>query len=187
MSSPSLTAAVTSIAREFSASLGASATSSSVIAAPSSSHSSPSPSAVSPSAYTTTRAVTGRFTLEFVTRRRRQWPLPDDVLPWEQWHLLVNVQPSHSQQEAWTVRETVAEGLSEMIYAVCNAINRPQYLPKMPVMSELANVYDTRFDDVQPYQFRTQHETLTEGNQQPRHQTSLSSTFKRILTDTILK
>ncbi len=100
------------------------------------------------------------------------------------------------------MRETVAEGLSELIYTIVNCVNRSNYMPKMPVRSELSTVFDTRFDDVQPYAFRTScavgldaassigdsgERARTCGRPKRTLGTTLTSTFKRILTDTILK
>ncbi len=59
--------------------------------------------------------------------------------------------------EALNVRETVAEGLSELIFAICSSVNRWQFVPKMPAKSQIDSVFDTRFEDVQPYAFRTIH------------------------------
>jgi hypothetical protein len=103
--------------------------------------------------------------------------------------------------EALNVRETVAEGLSELIYTIVNCVNRSNYMPKMPVRSELSTVFDTRFDDVQPYAFRTScavgldaassiGDSGERAHMQPAVRTTgttLTSTFKRILTDTLLK
>lgn len=35
--------------------------------------------------------VSGRIALEFFQKRKRQWPLPEDVVPWEIWQLQVDV------------------------------------------------------------------------------------------------
>ena len=35
--------------------------------------------------------VSGRIALEFFQKRKRQWPLPEDVVPWEIWQLHVDV------------------------------------------------------------------------------------------------
>lgn len=34
---------------------------------------------------------------------------------------------------------------------IADLINRPEYVPKMPNESELGNVFDSKYKDVQPY------------------------------------
>ena len=44
--------------------------------------------------------------------------------------------------------------LSEKVMLVAEAMNRHEYMPKMPNESELDLVFDTSYTDVQPYLFR---------------------------------
>lgn len=52
------------------------------------------------------------------------------------------------------MREFVGEKLSDMVLTICELINKPQYLPKIPGKSEITSVYDDRFCDCEPYLWR---------------------------------
>lgn len=51
------------------------------------------------------------------------------------------------------MREFAGEKLSDTVLSICQLINKPQYLPKIPTRSELSSVYDDRFCDCQPYNY----------------------------------
>ena len=99
------------------------------------------------------------------------------------------------------MRETVAEGLSELVYTIVQCVNRQQYMPPTPTRSGVDDVFDTSFVDVQPYLYRL-HYKVNDGRQNRKQKnvrnafavhssestgTSLTKTFKRVLHDTILK
>lgn len=52
------------------------------------------------------------------------------------------------------LRESVGDSISEILVSICSTINQQQYVPKMPVQSELGCVFETRVVDVQPYLFK---------------------------------
>lgn len=67
------------------------------------------------------------------------------------------------------MREYAGEKLADELLSLCQLINRPQYLPKMPTRSELPSIFEDRFSDSQPYLFRIesdygkQHSTFHEN------------------------
>uniref|UniRef100_A0A914X0V0 Autophagy-related protein 101 n=1 Tax=Plectus sambesii TaxID=2011161 RepID=A0A914X0V0_9BILA len=141
--------------------------------------------------------VSGRIALEFFQKRKRQWPLPEDVVPWEIWQLQVDVVRVESENEYHRLRDSVGECLGDAVLTVCGAVNRPLYLPKMPIQSDLSLVFDTRLSDIQPYLFRVVHqlgsgpgdyhrrmlkpgETLLPGASE-----GLSTTVRKLLKDTL--
>lgn len=52
------------------------------------------------------------------------------------------------------MKEFVGEKLSETVLSVCETINKPQYLPKMPTRAELPFVFVNQFRDCSPYLYR---------------------------------
>jgi hypothetical protein len=52
------------------------------------------------------------------------------------------------------LREKLGEFLAEKVMYVAEAMNRHEYVPKMPNQSELDLVFDTTITDVQPYLYR---------------------------------
>ena len=56
------------------------------------------------------------------------------------------------------MREYVAEQLSDNVLTICELVNKPQYLPKIPTRLEITSVYDTRFADCDPYLWRLESE-----------------------------
>lgn len=62
------------------------------------------------------------------------------------------------------MRETVAEGLSELVYTIVQCVNRQQYMPPTPTRSGVDDVFDTSFVDVQPYLYKLQYK-VNDGRQ----------------------
>ncbi|KHN82661.1 Autophagy-related protein [Toxocara canis] len=136
-----------------------------------------------------TPLLNARIALEFYQRRKRQWPLPDDQVPWEVWQLQLDIVDVRENEYFERMRENVAESLSDVVISTCGAINRPQYLPKMPTRSELSNVFDDNFSDCQPYLFRVVRHPLHTGDRTCETSTFLPSgglsTVKKLLKDTL--
>lgn len=61
-------------------------------------------------------------------------------------------------EDFFRMREFTAEKLSEIGLQICELINTPQYLPKIPSRSEISSVYDVRFSDCCPYLWRLDSE-----------------------------
>ena len=58
-------------------------------------------------------------------------------------------------------REKVGELVAEKIMYVAENMNKHEYIPKMPSQSDLDLVFDTGFNDVQPYLFKVGALTLS--------------------------
>jgi len=121
----------------------------------------------------------GEIKLEFFEKSRRQWPFGEETVPWEVWNLKVDLLQVTNETEFQKLRESVGEMLSDIVLCICEAVNRQQYLPKMPIQSQLASVFDTRFADVQPYLFRISYQTAGSAG------LSMSSTVKKLIKDTL--
>jgi len=94
--------------------------------------------------------------LEFYQRRKRQWPIPEDHVPWEIWELQLDIVRTLNNEDFYRMREFVGGKLSEMVLGVCELINKPQYLPKMPTRAELPYVFDDQFPGCNPYLYRVE-------------------------------
>ncbi|VDP04548.1 unnamed protein product [Soboliphyme baturini] len=101
----------------------------------------------------------GQLFVEFYEKRRRNWPFGEESVPWEVWALQVHVVHPTSEHGHQQLRESAAEALSDIVFSICRTVNRSQYLPKMPLQSELSLVFDTSFSDVQPYLHHFKHQT----------------------------
>jgi len=134
-------------------------------------------------------ATQTKIALEFYQKRKRQWPLPEDLVPWEVWQLNLNLVCLQRPEELNRMRETVADAVSETILNMCSVINRPHYLPKMPTQTEMPLVFDPRFALCQPYLFRVIYQNMhTTHNATSRPTDALFSNaglFKKLLKDTL--
>lgn len=116
--------------------------------------------------------------LEFYQKRRRQWPIPDDQIPWEVWELNLDIVRTSHIEDYNRMREFVGEKLSDMVLTICELINKPQYLPKIPGKSEITSVYDDRFCDCEPYLWRIEAD---QG-----HLRRGESFMKKLIKDTLI-
>ena len=69
--------------------------------------------------------------------------------------------------------------LCDKVLYVAEVMNRHDYVPKTPNVSELELVFDTAYTDVQPYLFKISYETR--GVSSP----SVGTTVRRLLKDTL--
>jgi len=122
----------------------------------------------------------GQIQLEFFEKRRRNW-FGDEAVPWEIWILKLDVVRLNNESEHQRLRESVGDALSDIIFSICRNVNANQYLPKMPVQSELTNVFDSRFSDVQPYLHKIQYKV----NGPATGTTSISSTVQKLIRGTL--
>ena len=121
----------------------------------------------------------GQISLEFFHKRRARWLLPAECIPWEVWSIKLDVVTLGNEHERQICREKVGELLSEKIQFLTEAMNRPEYVPKMPNQSELDLVFDTSYSDIQPYLFRIWHKTTGPSN------SSVSTTMRKFIKDTL--
>ncbi|KRZ14238.1 Autophagy-related protein, partial [Trichinella zimbabwensis] len=122
---------------------------------------------------------TGYISIEFYEKRRRGWPFGFEAVPWEIWMVHVNVVNPTTIHEHLQYRDLVGDSLSEIIFQICEHINRPVYMPKMPIMSELNLVFNTGFRDVQPYLYTIRHHL------NPNGKLSITSAVHRLIRGTI--
>uniref|UniRef100_A0A915EBR8 Autophagy-related protein 101 n=1 Tax=Ditylenchus dipsaci TaxID=166011 RepID=A0A915EBR8_9BILA len=102
--------------------------------------------------------------LEFYQRRKRKWPIQKTI-----------------NEDFYRMREFVGEKLSESVLSVCETVNKPQYLPKMPTRSELPDVYDDRFSDCHPYLYRVE----SDYGSKLHENASKASFMKKLFLDTL--
>jgi len=69
--------------------------------------------------------------------------------------------------------------LSEKTLYVAEVMNRADFVPKMPNYTELENVFDTSFGDVQPYLFKVDKSSNIGG------QNVGLTTVRKLLRDTL--
>lgn len=121
----------------------------------------------------------GQISLEFYQKKRARWLLPAESIPWEVWNIKVNVVTLPNENERQKYRESVGDVLAEKVMAVAAAINRHEYVPKMPGQSDLDLIFDTGYADVQPYLFKVLYQTSGPSN------TSVGTTMRKLLKDTL--
>ncbi|CAD5220200.1 unnamed protein product [Bursaphelenchus okinawaensis] len=124
--------------------------------------------------------MTAPMKLEFYQKRKRQWPMFEDLSPWEVWDLNFDVVKIESHEDFNPMREYVGEKLGEIVLNICQIMNRSQYMPAMPNRESLTDVFDDRFRDCEPYLYRIDSDLLTKPND-----TSKSSIVMRLFRDTM--
>ncbi|KAH7721093.1 Protein EPG-9 a [Aphelenchoides avenae] len=120
--------------------------------------------------------------LEFYQRRKRQWPMPEDHIPWEVWNLQLDVVRTEKLDDFCRMREYTGEKLADELLSLCQLMNRPQYLPKMPTRSELPLIFEDRFSDSQPYLFRIESDYGKSMDASARGSSFVRKLFKDTLT-----
>uniref|UniRef100_A0A0A9YCN0 Autophagy-related protein 101 n=1 Tax=Lygus hesperus TaxID=30085 RepID=A0A0A9YCN0_LYGHE len=121
----------------------------------------------------------GKISLEFYQRKRAWWPFHSEMTPWEAWDLRIELVQLNTEAERAIFREKLGALLSEKIMRIAQVINRNDYVPKVPDQSDLDLVFDTTYEDVQPYLFQISFVTATPPPP------SVGSTVKKILRETL--
>lgn len=121
----------------------------------------------------------GQISLEFYQKKRGHWLLPTESIPWEVWNIKVNVVTLPNEHERQKYRESLGDMLAEKVMAVAASINRHEYVPKMPSQPDLDLVFDTSYEDVQPYNFKVGYQTSGPSNP------SVGTTVRKLLKDTL--
>ncbi|XP_076355181.1 autophagy-related protein 101 isoform X1 [Tachypleus tridentatus] len=135
--------------------------------------------AFSDSLRSTEGSRTGQISLEFYQKKKARWPFPPESIPWEVWTVKVTIITLPNEHERQIYREKVGEMLAEKVMAIAAAMNKHDYIPKMPNQSELDLIFDTSYPDVQPYLFKISYQTCDPGN------ASVSNTMRKLLKDTL--
>lgn len=124
---------------------------------------------------------TGQLTLEFYQKRKSPWPFPTESVPWEIWIFKFDVNPiTTTEGERNTLREKLTESISDKIRTMCEIINQPEYIPKMPNEPDLSNVFDDQYRDVQPYL----HKITFQPSSEYAAEMTVGNTMRRLLKDT---
>lgn len=122
---------------------------------------------------------TGQISLEFFQKKRSRWPFQPECIPWEVWTVRLELINLNSEDERQICREKVGEMLTDKILYITEVINRHDYVPKMPNQSELELIFDTSYQDVQPYLFKFKYSTNGPSN------SSVGSTMRKIMKENL--
>ena len=120
----------------------------------------------------------GQVSLEFYQKKRR-WPLGVDNIPWEVWTVRTELITFGTEHERLKWSEQVGEMLSEKVLYVAEVMNRGDYLPKMPSQVDLDLIFDTSYEDCQPFLFKVSYATAGPTA------ASVGTTVRRLLKDTL--
>lgn len=120
----------------------------------------------------------GTVILEFYQKKKGRWPFGIELITWEIWNVTLAISQTKGELERQKFREKVAETVSEKILDIAQSINRPDYVPKMPNQSELGNVFDTSYANIQPYLFKINIQMSNEVTP------SVGSTMRKLIRDT---
>ena len=123
-------------------------------------------------------AKCGTVILEFYQKKKARWPFGVEFISWEIWNITLAISRTKGELERQRFREKVAETVSEKIIEIAQAINRPDYVPKMPNQSELGNVFDTTYTNIQPYLFKIHFQMSNDVSP------SVGSTMRKLIRDT---
>lgn len=116
-----------------------------------------------------------QITLEFFQRKKSHWPFQPENIPWEVWNVRIELVKAYNQD----LRESVGLSLGDKIIDISEIMNRDEYLPSIPVPSELALIFNTEFADVQPYWFNVTFMTANYASP------SIGSTVRKVLKTTL--
>lgn len=122
----------------------------------------------------------GQISLEFYQKKRLHWPFAPESIPWEVWTVKINIISLPNEHERQIYREKVGDMLGEKVFAIASAMNRNEYVPKMPNQSELDLIFDTSYSDVQPYLFKITYQTSS-----PTNSSVVSTAVRKLLKDTL--
>lgn len=122
----------------------------------------------------------GQISLEFYQKKPARWPFPAECIPWEVWTIKIEVITLANEHERQICREKVSEILNEKIMSIADLMNRHEYVPKMPNQAELDLVFDTTFEDVQPYLYKITHHTTG-----PSSSSTVGNTMRKFIKETL--
>lgn len=122
----------------------------------------------------------GQISLEFFQRKKSRWLFQSECIPWEVWTIRLELIALDNEDQRQVCREKVGELLTDKILYVTEVMNRHEYLPKMPSQSELELIFDTTYQDVQPYLFKM-HYSISG----PSTGSSVGTTMKKLIKETL--
>ena len=121
----------------------------------------------------------GQLMLEFYQKRKNPWPFPTESVPWELWVLKFDVVSLANEPDRITLREKLTDNVAEKIRTICEIVNQPEYIPKMPNEPDLTNVFDDQFKDFQPYLHKVTFQTSEYSPEM-----SVGGTMRKLIKDT---
>ncbi|XP_066151781.1 autophagy-related protein 101 [Euwallacea fornicatus] len=98
---------------------------------------------------------TGQISLEFFQcKPSRYLFIQRECIPWEVWTVRLQLITLENEVERQLCRERVGDHLTDKILYITDVMNRHEYLPKLPSRTEMDEVFDSSYPDVQPYLFK---------------------------------
>lgn len=122
----------------------------------------------------------GQISLEFFQKKKGRWLFQSECIPWEVWTIRLELITLENEDQRQVCREKVGELLTDKILYITEVMNRHEYLPKMPSQSELELIFDTSYQDVQPYLFKM-HYSISG----PSSGSSVGTTMKKLIKETL--
>lgn len=126
-------------------------------------------------------AGAGQISLEFFQRKKGRWLFQSECIPWEVWTIRLELITLENEDQRQVCREKVGELLTDKILYITEVMNRHEYLPKMPSQDELELIFDTSYQEVQPYLFKL-HYSISG----PSSGGSVGTTVKKLFKGTTL-
>lgn len=98
-------------------------------------------------------AAIGTITLEFFLKSPRLFQQPEPLV-WEMWSLKMNQLKEGTDEEMFN-NSLFDEQLFDKMLSIVQVINsHKSYVPNMPTKRDVENVFDCRYSDAQPYNFK---------------------------------
>ncbi|XP_026679819.1 autophagy-related protein 101 [Diaphorina citri] len=142
--------------------------------------------------------TSGQISLEFFKKNKKHWPFNEICIPWELWNVRLELIKLNNEQERRLSCEKIVNVLTQQVIYICDVMNRNDYVPNIPIKSELDLIFDTSYRDIQPYLFKihflnsSQYNLVDEacpGVSNPAGHTASSSVahfVKKTIKDTLL-
>ncbi|KAJ6216187.1 hypothetical protein RDWZM_007344 [Blomia tropicalis] len=103
----------------------------------------------------TQTAATGTIMLEFFQKSNRSWGVFVEPLIWEVWSLKFNcIRDDLANDWEHLQRTPFDEQLFDKMLSIVHTVQNSSYLPSMPGQAEVDSVFDTRYEDCSPYNYR---------------------------------
>ncbi|KAK5640690.1 hypothetical protein RI129_009237 [Pyrocoelia pectoralis] len=122
----------------------------------------------------------GQISLEFFQKKPSRWMLPPECSPWEVWTIRLELISLTNEDERQVCREKVGEILTDKILYITEVMNREEYIPKVPDQADLNQIFDTSYDDIQPYLFKLRYSLSG-----PSSETSVGSAMKKLIKESL--
>jgi autophagy-related protein 101 len=125
-------------------------------------------------------AECNKISLEFFTKKKRNWPFQVENIPWEIWTIKIELMQLSNENERQVLREKLSDLLGEKCRQIIEIMDKPDYTPKLQNQNQIDTIYETEFKDIQPYLFKIDFQldgTIS--------QASVSTTMRRMIKDAL--